>query len=206
MKRIFFVLILALIAVCLFAETPPAYEHYMLGYVNTAVDFSVTILEEVLPFDLEGSDVAFNDLYVAGDGGQIKGLRIGEYTLVSNSNEFELLIAHTPLVLKEASPGEDDGTLTQIDYRLYAVLGAEDHFLTTLSDANAITPDGASNKIRIAGDNQYIWPDGTTMLSIVRKSLYLSLEDNTSGNTADTVADLKAGRYESNIYFMLKGK
>ena len=205
MKKFFFVLVLALIAGCLFAETSPAYEHYMLGYVNAAVDFSVDILEDVLPFDLEGSDVAFNDRYIAGDSGQIKGLRIGEYTLVSNSNEFELYIAHTPLILKEASAGEDDGTLTQIDYRLYAVLGSEDVFLSALSDADALTPDSAVNKIRIAGDNQDVWPEGTRMLSIVRKSLYLSLEDNTSGSTANTVADLKAGRYESNIYFMLKG-
>ncbi len=205
MKKVFFVLVLALIAGCLFAETSPAYEHYMLGYVNTAVDFSVTILEEVLPFDLEGADVAFNDLYVAGDTGQIKGLRIGEYTLVSNSNEFELLIAHTPLVLKQASPGEDNGTLTQIDYRLYAVLTTNDKFLSALSDSNAITPDAANNRIRIAGDNSILWAEGTRMLSIVKKSLYLSLEDNTSGNTATTVADLKAGRYESNIYFMLRG-
>ena len=149
--------------------------------------------------------MAFNDLYIAGDQGQIKGLRIGEYTLISNSDEFELFIAHTPLLLKQAASGEDTGTLTQIDYRLYAVLGSDDVFLSALSDGNAVTPDGAGNRIRIAGDNPNVWTSGMSMLSIVKKSLYLSLEDNTSGSTAQTISDLKAGRYESNIYFMLRG-
>ena len=205
MKKLIIILLLVFLPLALFAETSAPYEHYMLGYVRTVVDFSVTILEDVLPFDLEGADVAFNDLYVSGDSGQIKGLRIGEYTLVSNSNEFELYISHTPLVLKEAASGEDTGTLTQIDYRLYAVLGSQDKFLSALSDGGAATPDVAGNHIRIAGDNPDVWTPQTTMLSIVRKSLYLSLEDNTSGSTSQTVSDLKAGRYESNIYFMLKG-
>ena len=97
MKKLIIILLLVFLPLALFAETSAPYEHYMLGYVRTVVDFSVTILEDVLPFDLEGADVAFNDLYVSGDSGQIKGLRIGEYTLVSNSNEFELYISHTPL-------------------------------------------------------------------------------------------------------------
>ena len=206
MRKLFLILILILVGGTLFSATPsPAFEYYMLGFVNTVVDFSVTILEDVLPFDLEGADVAFNDLYVAGDTGQIKGLRIGEYTLISNSNEFELYIAHTPLILKTAAEGEDTGTLTQIDYRLYAVLGSADLFISALSDNLAATPDTATNRIRIAGDNPNVWTETTSMLSIVRKSLYLSLEDNTSGSTANTVENLKAGRYESNIYFMLKG-
>ena len=159
-------------------------------------------LEEVLPFDLDGSEVAYNANYAS----TINGLRVGTYTLISNSDAFELYISHTPLVYKSGSGENDTGTLSQIDYRLYAVLGNESLFYSALSDSNASTPDSTTNRILIAGDDSNVWTSSTTSLAIVSKSLYVSLEDNTSGSTAETVDDLKSGTYESTIYFMLKGQ
>ncbi|MBR2281353.1 MAG: hypothetical protein IJ863_01885 [Spirochaetales bacterium] len=195
-----FILLVSFLAVLHAGKTAP-YEHYMLGYVNAEVDFSVSILEDVLPFDLDGSEVAYN----ANHETEIRGLRIGEYTLISNSSAFELTIAHTPLEHRSGSGENDEGTLDSIDYRLYAVLGLGNLFYSSLSDPNANVPDNSTNRIRIAGDDSNVWTQGTTSLSIINRSLYVSLEDNTSGSTAETVTDLKAGLYESTIYFMLKG-
>lgn len=204
MKKTVSVLFLLFAAFIAFAaETSAPFAHYMIGHVDSSTDFSVSILEEVLPFDLDGSDVAYNPNYQT----QIKGLRIGSYSLLSNSGAFELYIAHTKLTLRDAARANDEGTLSAIDYRLYVI--ADYHntkFLSCLSDTNASNPDAATNRLRVAADNPDVWPSGTTMCSIVNQSIYVSLDDNTRGTTADTLADLKGGTYESTIYFMLKGQ
>ncbi|MCQ2412510.1 MAG: hypothetical protein MJ057_06090 [Sphaerochaetaceae bacterium] len=175
----------------------------MIGHVDSATDFSVSILEEALPFDLDGSDVAYNPNYQT----QIRGLRIGSYSLLSNSGNFELLISHSKLTLRDATRANDEGTLSQIDYRLYVIADYRNtKFLSCLSDSNASNPDSASNRVRVAGDNPDVWPSGASMCSIVNQSIYVSLDDNTRGSTAATIADLKGGTYESTIYFMLKGQ
>lgn len=203
MKKIVSSLILLFVAFVAWAEVSAPYAHYMLGHVESATDFSVSILEEVLPFDLDGSDVAYNANYTT----QIKGLRIGSYSLISNTDKFELYITHSKLKLRDAARANDEGTLSEIDYRLYVI--ADYHntkFLTCLSDANASNPESASNKVLVAGNNRDVWPSGASMCSIINQSIYLSLEDSTRGTTAATLADLKGGTYESTIYFMLKGQ
>lgn len=203
MKKIVSSLILLFVAFVAWAEVSAPYAHYMLGHVNSATDFSVSILEEVLPFDLDGSDVAYNDNYTT----QIKGLRIGSYSLISNTKFFELYITHSKLKLRDAARANDGGTLSEIDYRLYVI--ADYHntkFLSCLSDTNAANPDSAAKSICVSASNENIWPSGASMCSIIDQSIYVSLHDNTRGTTADTLADLKGGTYESTIYFMLKGQ
>lgn len=205
MKKIVLFNIILVLAFSLFAveHVEDKYNHYMVGHVDTATDFSATIMNEVLPFDLESADVAYNANYSTA----IRGLRVGYYSLISNTSGFELLISHTPLVLSSTPSADDEGTLSSIDYRLYAVADYQNtKFLTCLSDANASNPVSATNKIRVASDNENVWPSGATMCSIVNQSLYVSLDDSTSGSTPQTVAALKAGTYQSTIYFLLRGR
>lgn len=202
MKKIVSIMILLCIAFAAFAAVVAPYAHYMIGHVDSATDFSVSILEEVLPFDLDGSDVSYNPNWQS----QITGLRIGQYSLLSNTGAFKLYVTHTKLNLRDSSRVADEGTLSEIDYRLYMVADYRNtRFLSCLSDANASSPDSATNSICVSGDNPNVWPDGTSMCTIVNQSIYVSLEDNTRGTTDATVADLKSGTYESTIYFMLKG-
>lgn len=204
MKRFVVFLLIVFVTLPIFAEyTSDAYGHYIIGRVDTSTNFSVTLLNDVLPFDLTSTEVQYNPDFTT----MIRGIRVGYYSLFSNSGNFELLIAHTPLVLTTERNINDTGILNKIDYRLYAV--ADYHnvkFLTCLSDENAINPADALNKIRVASDNENIWPDGATMCTIVNQSIYVSLEDDTSGNTASTVEDLIAGSYESAVYFLLRGR
>lgn len=205
MKRFVLALFILIVALPIFAAsyTSDAYGHYLLGYVDKSTDFSVTLLNEVLPFDLTSSEVSYNASYAS----IIKGLRIGYYSLISNTGDFELLIAHTPLELTTVKKDKDTATLSKIDYRLYAVADYQNtKFLSCLSDTNADNPATATNKIRVAGDNTNVWPAGATMCNIVNQSLYVSLEDNTSGSTDKTVEDLISGSYESTVYFVLRGK
>lgn len=167
--------------------------HYMLGYVNAVASFSVSLDEEVFPFDLDGADVAYNSSYDSS----ILGLRIGQYTLVSNVSSSVLYMAHTPLVLDGTDGSEENGKLRQIDYRLYAVV--EDHgvvFSSCISDPNAAAANSAINNIAISSNST---------MRLVNKSLYVSLDDG-NGTTAESLENLKSGTYRSNIYFLLMGE
>ena len=53
-------IVLAVLPLCA-TTTYPAVSHYMIGRVDTVVEFNVEMLEEVLPFDLEGADVAYKE-------------------------------------------------------------------------------------------------------------------------------------------------
>ena len=148
MKKLLVILLLIFVftlsVFCATYSTP--YAHYMLGYIDSATDFTATIINEVLPFDLDSTDVSFNANYDT----RIKGLRIGYYSLISNTYNFALYISHTPLVLRSAPISGETNTLSQIDYRLYAVA---DHdgiaYMSCLSDVNANNTDSTNitNKI-----------------------------------------------------------
>lgn len=205
MNKFISILIILIVCFSVFGApfTSEPFAHYMLGYVESATDFSVEIFEEVLPFDLDGSEVAYNPNWAT----LIRGLRIGQYSLISNTGDFELYISHTKLTLRGAARAGDEGTLSEIDYRLYAIADYNNtRFLSCLSDAGASSADSCTNVIRVAGDNPNVWPDGATMCSIVNQSLYVSLDEDTNGgSTVEAIANLKGGTYESTIYLLLKG-
>ena len=196
MRKAALFIVLALVAVSpvfcdITVDDPMA--HYMLGYVNAVASFSVSLDEEVFPFDLDGVEVAYNPSYASS----ILGLRIGQYTLISNVSSSVLYMAHTPLVLDGTDGSEENGKLRQIDYRLYAVV--EDHgvvFSSCVSDPNAATANSAINNIEITSNSS---------MRLVNKSLYVSLDDG-NGTTAESVENLKSGTYRSNIYFLLMGE
>ena len=168
-------------------DTP--YAHYILGSVRSTASFSVSLSEEVFPFDLDSVEAAYAT--------SIRGLRIGQYTLVTNSASIRLCMTHTPLVLEGTDGSPLNDKLRKIDYRLYAVI--EDHgvqFSSCLSDADAISAGFASNRIEIPG---------IAGMKLVNKSLYVSLDDG-SGTTADSVENLKSGTYKSYVYFLLEGE
>ncbi len=172
-------------------DTP--YAHYILGSVRSTASFSVSLSEEVFPFDLDSVEVSYNAAYTT----LIHGLRIGQYTLVTNSSSIRLCMTHTPLVLEGTDGSPLNEKLRKIDYRLYAVI--EDHgvqFSSCLSDADAISAGSASNRIEIPG---------IAGMKLVNKSLYVSLDDG-SGTTADSVENLKSGTYKSYVYFLLEGE
>lgn len=164
---------------------------YMLGHVDSAVEFGIEILEEVLPFDLDGRDVAYNPT----PDSTISGLQIGSYSLVSNTRYFDLYITHTPLVLITTPIAGETCTLETIDYRLYMVM----NYGTSLFNHCL-----SSGSIQISGDNYSIWDVDDSML-IVREGLFVSLDDG-NGTTATSVGNLKAGTYSSTITFELWGR
>ncbi len=174
----------------------------MTGYVYSSVKLDVTI-DGSVPFDLETPEVQENPNPTT----VIQGLRIGSYNLKCNM-PFKLYIAHDKLHLVARQFGttyydeevlkNDPGTLSEINYRLYANAGVTTGFVSCLAN-DAPEYDGSDydthfseNRILITGNN----------LDLVTQGLYISLEDNSNGaTTAQNVQSLKAGLYSSDIYF-----
>lgn len=202
MKKIIMITMLILLACgSLFAWTSDWYAHYLLGYVEASITFSLDIIQEVLPFDLDSVEVKENTSTT-----DVVGLRIGSYSLVSNNSNFSLFVTHSPLTLSVPASESNTGTVTSIDYRLYMFTGVNREFKSTLSASNPASPASAESRIEIKGNE--VWSSAVgPILSIVNQSLYLSLEDHTDGDTtAQRVEKLKAGTYESDIYFILIGQ
>lgn len=172
------------------ADDPVAF--YLLGSVNAEASLSVSLFEEVFPFNLDGSDVAYNSSYDS----IVRGLRIGQYTLISNANTTKLYITHSQLVLTGTDGSDLNGKKRKIDYRLYAMVNYNNvEFESCVSDENAGSPLSASNRIVVSGS-----------VKLVNKSLYVSLDEGDSTTTAEAIEDLAEGTYKSNIYFILEGE
>ena len=174
----------------------------MTGYVYSSVKLDVTI-DGSVPFDLELEEVQENPNPTT----VIQGLRIGSYNLKCNM-PFKLYIAHDKLHLVARQFGttyydeevlkNDPGTLSEINYRLYANAGVTSGFVSCLANASP-DYDGSDydthfseNRILITGNN----------LDLATQGLYISLEDNSNNKTTlQNVKSLKAGLYSSDIYF-----
>lgn len=190
MKKIFVISIILLsLSASVFAIDQ--YEHYMVGYVDSATDFTVSIHDEVLPFDMESSEVAFNsDMKFSPEGNEIPsqsivhGLRVGEYTLFSNGS-FNFTVTHTKLELEGTSTDTNAShTLTSIDYRLYLV------------------KDGSFVSCRNGGSIVFSGNDGC---SYVNQSIYVSLDEGSAEATNNAINQLKNGNYKSTVTFVLTG-
>lgn len=185
------VLILSVSAVFCATTVDTPISFYLLGSVRANASLSVSMFEEVFPFDLDGSEVSYNT-----STDIVFGLRIGEYTLVSNSAATSLYIAHTPLVLENTDGSDSNGKHRKIDYRLYVMVNSGNVvFNSCISDTNAITPDVAAHRVELSG-----------VLRLVNKSLYISLDEGSLDATEAVVGNLAEGIYKSNIYFLLVGE
>ena len=186
---VLFIILIVLLPVS--AVTYAPISQYLLGHVDSLVEFGIEILEDVLPFDLDGADVAYNE----HPDTVVSGLQVGTYTVVANSRQFDIYISHTPLSLITAPVQNDSGTLDTIDYQLYVVLnysaGLFGHCVT-------------GGNVHISGDNYSIWAENEPML-IVQEGLFVSLDDG-HGTTATSVGSLKTGTYKSTITFELWGR
>lgn len=186
-----FVLIISIsVAFCATTvDTPISF--YLLGSVRANASLSISMFEEVFPFDLDGAEVSYNTSTEV-----VYGLRIGEYTMVSNASTTTLYITHTPLVLENTDGSDANGKHRKIDYRLYAMVNVGDVvFKSCVSDTNANLPTVATNCINISG-----------ALRLVNKSLYISLDAGSEGATTAAIGNLTEGIYKSNIYFLLEGE
>lgn len=185
-------LVLSIAAVFSAIQKDSPLSFYLLGSVRANASLSVSIFEEVFPFNLDGSDVSFNP---ATD--VVYGLRIGEYTLVSNASSTTLYITHTPLILEGTDGSVDgEGHYRKIDYRLYAMVNLNNViFKSCVSDTSAATPGSATELIELSG-----------AVRLVNKSLYVSLDEGSASLTEDVVENLVEGLYKSNIYFLLRGE
>ena len=205
MKKVYLVMILFMTALCRLFAVEKAIENGSLpltGYVYSSVKLEVTI-DGSIPFDIELAEVQENP----NPTQSIQGLRIGSYNLKCNMT-FKLYITHDKLHLVARQFGttyyseeqlmNDPGTLSEIDYRLYANAGITTGFVSCVSnaspdyDGNSFDTQFTSNRILITGNN----------LDLTNQGLYISLEDNSGDTTtSEKVTALKAGLYSSNIYF-----
>lgn len=177
-KILLAVLLVMIVLVPLFAET---YPHYLYGQIRTSVVFEINIMEEVLPFDLDGPLVQYNSSYTS----VATGLRLGTYRLISNNKNLKMIVSHTPLVLRDDTVTENN----EINYRLYLMteVGSPGFVSTTGSEVEIIGSEVASGE----------------MVSLVDKYIYLTLDEGSSESTVNKVEALEQGTYESTITFEL---
>ena len=175
-------LCILIVFVCLFplfSSTTETFPHSMYGQIRMAVNFDLTILEEVLPFDLDSAQVKFNEDYLT----IARGLRIGTYRLSSNNTDVTMVVSHTPLRLRNNEVTEHN----QINYRLYVMteIGSPGFWSTT------------GNRIEISG------PSLTSggMINLIDKYLYVTLDEGSSNNTTNVLGALVSGTYESTVTF-----
>ena len=177
-KRFLLVLLLVLTLVPLYADY---YEHHIYGQIRTSIVFEVNILEEVIPFDLSGSLVQYNNSYQS----VATGLRLGTYRLISNNTNLKMVVSHTPLRLIDETVTENN----EINYRLYLMTGIRSPgFVSTTGSAVEIVGSDVSTE---------------GMVSLVDKYMYITLDEGSSEATANKVATIEAGTYESTITFEL---
>ena len=168
------------------------YSHRMLGHVDYATYFTSKILEEVLPFDFDNPEAYVENYYSSA----VKGIRVGTYTLASNNRNFQLTVWHDKLVRIADNTPNNPNMITSVDYILYVVIGESvSSFVSCKS--------GIENKI-VALSGIGI-NDGDTII-LEDKSFYVFIDDTSVySTTADTVANIQPGIYESYIYFEITG-
>ena len=93
MKRVILVLAIFLVSfTSVFAGRLQVQVQPLIGYILKEVSFSIEIMNEELPFDLQSETVNPAN----GSVSTLSGLRIGTYSLESNCN-VSLYVAHTKL-------------------------------------------------------------------------------------------------------------
>ena len=159
--------------------TSDAVPHFMYGQVRFGLYFDVSIDESVLPFDLDGQSVRYNENWQT----IATGLIIGTYRLSSNNSDIYLTCSHTPLRLRNNEVTEHN----QVNYRLY--------LMTEIGNQRFYSTTGP--EIEIHGSSLV----SNGMINLVDKYIYVSLDEGSADNTAEVLENLAAGTYESTITF-----
>ena len=165
----------------------------MVGHIDGSVSLSVDIDDSVLPIDFSSDAVKYN----ANPGGSVGGIRFGTYTVVSNES-FNLYIAHTPFELRTATEGQDGSKLEEIDYVLYVFSDT-----STGTYSYCFSNEGAPNPALITQENGRILINKSarnSLAKIIQHPMFLSLVDEDKAVSTY----LRAGIYESTIYFVLE--
>ena len=176
-KIIAFIIILLFLSVSFVSAVESApYSHRVLGYYRVVCSLVAEMDSSVLPFDIEGSLVAKNNDYQTS----VSGLRVGSYSLITNSSSFTLSVTHDKL---------ENGS-SMADYRLYLyypkTASSSDFVSCKANETVSFTSDDA---IQLQGDEIYQFID---------QSIYVSMEE-----TAATLAALPSGIYTSTITLLL---
>lgn len=157
----------------------------LLGRVGLMQELVFELDQSVVPINMDSPDVNKDP------GETPRGKRIGQYSFVSNSNSFSLIITHTPLVCQTNS-----GSF--IDYRLY-FFTSDSAYISCLSSSatNANEETDTQKKMQITG----------SVLEIVNQSVYINFENYDSQNNLNTgtvLNGLTSGTYSSTIKFYLE--
>lgn len=176
-KIIAFVIVLFFLSVPFVsaAESAP-YPHRVLGYYRVVCSLVAEIDSSVLPFDIEGSLVAKNDNYQTS----VSGLRVGSYSLITNSSSFTLTVSHDKL---------GNGS-SLADYRLYL------YYPKTASSSDFVSCKANETASYTSAD--VIPLQGNEIYQFIDQSIYVSMEE-----TAATLAALPPGIYTSTITLLL---
>lgn len=175
-KIIAFIIILFLSASLASAAESAPYQHKLLGYYRVVCSLVAEMDSSVLPFDIEGSLVAKNNNYQTS----VSGLRVGSYSLITNSSSFTLTVSHDKL--------ENGGAMA--DYRLYLYYpktAGSSEFVSCRADETVSFT--SADAIPLQGNEIYQFID---------QSIYVSMEE-----TAATLAALPSGTYTSTITLLL---
>lgn len=188
MKKLFIVLSSILFSLfVLTAAEPSKYDFAISGVVRSSIVFQVTIFEDAIPFDLDGSLVTYNPSYDS----LVTGIRIGQYTLVSRTPSIKLSVSHTPLVHSDSSLTENN----QINYRLYLITGdGAQSFVSTRGEQLDILGSTISTEIG-EGNNK------TEVVSLIDEYMYVTLDEGSDAATEAVCSELESGIYQSTITF-----
>ena len=190
-KKLFAMLLLITASILPAFATEDKITHYMVGYIGNAATISVEAINEVLPFDMDSSVVAYNP-----SDNVVLGLKVGQYTLVSNNRDFSLTISNTPFEYQGTSPVQD-WYYNKIDYRLDIIIYTNDerHVVNTykslMSNRGVNSEATTDSELVLSGNDPVFSPvwaaNGPQFLSIVKQGLFVSLKDG--GLVGRTVPD-----------------
>lgn len=180
-KKMLLLAAVMMLLVCsgLFASRTERFDFDMFGHIGMLLNFDVSMFEEVLPFDLDGIQVQYNEDYET----IAKGLRIGTYRLSSNNTDMIMVVSHTPLRLRNNAVTEHN----EVNYRLY--------IMTEIGNPGFHSTRGS--RIEIPGN--LLSSEG--MVSLIDKYLYVTMDEESRSRTEEVLASLASGTYESTITF-----
>lgn len=161
----------------IYASRTERFDFDMFGHIRMLLDFDVTMFEEVIPFDLDGVQVQYNEEYTT----IARGLRIGTYRLSSNNTDVIMVVSHTPLRLRNNEVTENN----VINYRLY--------FMTEIGNPGFYSTTG--DAIEISGSSL----SSGGMINLVDKYMYVTMDEGSRSRTEEVLASLASGTYESTI-------
>jgi hypothetical protein len=180
-KKMLLLAAVMILLVCngVFASRTEWFDFDMFGHIRMLLNFDVTMFEEVIPFDLDGVQVQYNEEYTT----IARGLRIGTYRLSSNNTDVVMVVSHTPLKLRNNEVNENN----VINYRLYV--------MTEIGNPGFHSTRG--DKIELTGN---LLSDGG-MISLIDKYMYVTMDEGSRSETERVLAALASGTYESTITF-----